>query len=116
MKPAQKRDLVDLSDILESFTDKLVKFTEVELIDLAARLKPAAKMIKEIDDFAKELLKNKLPMGSDETVRLGHEFKAVIKTFPVATFRTKEFKEANPTLAAKYTEDVDQIRVTFEVR
>lgn len=116
MKPAQKRDLVDLSDILEGFTSKLDKFNEADLIDLAARLKPAAKMIKEIDDFAKSYLKPKLPDGSPEIIRLGLDFKAVIKAIPVATFHEKDFKEANPTLAAKYTDDVEQIRVTFEAR
>lgn len=114
MKPAMNRDLIDISEILEKFVDILGNLTEADQIDLAARLKPAAKSIKEIDDGIKLALKNKF--DGKEGTRYGKDFKAILKVIPVATFQQKAFKEANPAMAAKYTEDVDQERITFEVR
>jgi hypothetical protein len=87
---------------------------EPDLIDLAARLKPATKAIKVIDDYVKASLKAKL--NGKEGTRLGNMFKAVLKIISVEQFQQKAFKEAKPAMAAQFTETVEQERITFELR
>lgn len=114
MKPAMKRDLVDLSDILELFSSRLGIMAEADLIDLAARLKPVAKHCKEIDEHVKGVVKEALD-GADG-VRNGAEFKAVLKTVPTTRLNQKLLKENDPKVHAKYNEPCDDLRVSFELR
>lgn len=114
MKPALKRDLVDLSDILENFASKLATLTEADLIDLAARLKPVAKHCKVIDDHVKAMVKDKL--DGVEGTRLGGEFKAVMKLVPTTRLNQKLLKEEQPKVHARYNENVVDERVSFELR
>lgn len=114
MKPAMKRDLVDLSDILESFASKLDDMTEADLIDLAARLKPVAKHCKEIDDRVKDMVKTSLDLV--DGVVNGNEFKAVGKNVPTTRLNQKALKENEPKIHAKYNEEVTDFRISFELR
>lgn len=114
MKPSHERDLLDLSTILESFSTRLSAMPEADLIDLAARLKPVAKMVKEIDDYVKAGIKDKLK--GKEGSRLGNMFKACLKLVSVEQFQQKAFKEAKPALAAQFTETCIQERITYELR
>lgn len=107
-------DLGDLTDILESFTKKLDKLSEADLIDLAARLKPVAKHCEAIDKYAKEMVKTKL--RHKEGSRLGEMFKAVLKLVPVDRLDQKAFKAQMPEVHASFIrEDTDE-RVSFELR
>lgn len=114
MKKNLEIDAADLTAILEGFAAKLDKMTEPDLIDLAARLKPAAKHIKVIDEYVKELVKDKLKHKDGN--RLGGMFKAILKLVPIDRFQQAKFKEANPKLYLKYVEECTDERVTFEVR
>lgn len=114
MKPAMKRDLVDLSDILEGFAAKLDKLTTADLIDLAARLKPVAKHCKAIDEFTKEFVKTKRD-GKEGDV-LGGEFKATLKLVPTTRLDQKGLKENEPKIHAAYNLEVTDERVSFELR
>ncbi len=114
MKKSLEVDVTDLSDILESFVKKLDTMAEADLIDLAARLKPAAKACETIDKFVKDLVKAKLK--HNEGSRLGAMFKAVLKVIPVNRFQQTKFKEAYPDMYVKFSEDKDEERVTFELR
>lgn len=114
MKKALELDLTDLSDILEGFVKKLDKTPEADLIDMAARLKPVAKHCKEIDEFVKELVKDKLK-GTEGT-RNGSLFKAVLKLVPVHRLNQGRFKETKPALYESFCDDVEDKRITFETR
>jgi hypothetical protein len=114
MKPAMKRDLIDLSDILEGFALKLDKLTGADLIDLAARLKPVAKHCEAIDKFAKLYVKDKRN-GVDGEV-LGGEFKAVLKGVSTTRLNQQALREGDPKIHAKYNESVVDERVSFELR
>jgi hypothetical protein len=114
MKKAMETDVIDLGDILESFVKKLDKLSEPELIDLAARLKPAAKACKTIDEAVKEMVKEKL--DHQDGTRLGAMFKAILKLVPTKRLNQKRLLEEKPAIHAAYNEDVEDERVTFELR
>lgn len=116
MKKAVDVDLTDLSDILEGLVAKLkqAKFTQAEMIDIAARLKPVAKHCKAIDEEVKEIVKEKLK-HKDGTLP-GTMFKAILKLIPVKRFNQSKFKEDKPVLFTTYLEDNEDERVTFETR
>ena len=114
MKKSLEVDVSDLSDILESFVKKLDSLPEAELIDLAARLKPAAKACEAIDKHVKEMVKAKLK--HKEGNRLGGMFKAILKLVPTKRFNQGKLKADDPELYEAYCEDSDQERITFEVR
>lgn len=114
VKPAMKRDLVDLSDILEGLVEKLDKLDTADLIDIAARLKPAAKACKTVDDHVKKLVKDGL--NGKEGTRYGVEFKAVMKLVPTTRLNQSLLKEELPKVHAKYNEAVTDERVSFELR
>jgi hypothetical protein len=107
-------DLLEVGDILESFTKKLDKYSETDLIDLAARLKPIAKHCETIDEYAKEHVKEKL--GKEAGTVKGKLFVAVRTFITKSYFMQKLFKEEQPKLADKYTEDRQESRITFELR
>jgi predicted phage-related endonuclease len=114
MKPAIKKDLKLLGEILEDITADLTKFTEADLIDIAARLKPVAKHCKAIDDHVKDQVKEKLK--HKEGTRLGELFKAVLNLVPTTRLDQKLLKEELPKVHAKYNIAVVDERVTFELR
>lgn len=114
MKKATELDLVDLSDILEGFVNKLDKMAEKDVIDLAARLKPVVKHCEKIDTFVKDKVKAKLK--HDEGTVLGGLFKAVLKLVPCTRLDQKALKEAHPKIHAEFCVPGEDERVTFELR
>lgn len=114
MKPAFKRDLDDLTDILENFASKLGTFSEADLIDLAARLKPVAKHCKAMDDYAKDYIRGKL--AGVEGTRLGNEFKATLKLVDTTRLNQKLLKEEQPKVHARYNVALTDERISFELR
>ena len=116
MKKALEVDVTGLGDILEGivmFMDN-GKINEPDLIDLAARLKPAAKACEAIDKHVKEMVKAKLK--HKEGNRLGGMFKAILKLVPTKRLNQGKLKADDPELYEAYCEDEEQERVTFEVR
>ena len=67
MNTLTKTDLEDLTLLLEDFVKRLPKMERKERIDLAARLKPAAKHLEAIDKAVKEEIKERLK-GKEGTV------------------------------------------------
>jgi len=114
MKKAQLDDLLELTDILEGFRTKLETMTEADQIDLAARLKPVAKSCELIDDFVKDGIKERLK--HKEGVRQGNLFKAVLKLVKVSRLDQKALKEQKPALAAQFTNEGTDERISFELR
>jgi len=114
MKKSLEIDVGDLTDILETLTKRLDKMSEPDLIDLAARLKPAAKHCKTIDDYVKGVIKEKLK--DKEGVRLGGLFKAVLKVITSNRFNQSKLKADDIELYDAYCESKDEARITFEVR
>lgn len=114
MKKATIADLADLVDILEGLTKKLDETSEPELIDLAARLKPAAKHCEAIDKYVKDNVKKKLKHRAG--IRLGELFKAVLQIIPVTRLQQAELKDGEPAIYAAYSRSDADERVTFELR
>ena len=114
MKKAINVDLVDLGDILEGFVNKLEKMSPEDLIDLAARIKPAAKHCKAIDEFVKEFVKSKRK-GVEGDV-LGATFKATLTIVPTTRLDQTALKEHKPTVYAQFLKSDAIERVTFSVR
>lgn len=116
MKKSIANDLNDLTIILESLHEKLDKGTisEAELIDVAARLKPIAKHCNVIDEACKAYVKDKRK-GIEGTV-MGELFKAVLKIVPTKRLDQKALKENEPKIHAEYNMDVEDERVTYELR
>jgi predicted phage-related endonuclease len=114
MNTLTKSDLEDLTLLLEDLVKRLPKMERKERIDLAARLKPAAKHLKTIDDAVKEEIKERLK-GKEGTV-LGEIFRAVLKLVPTKRLDQKAFKEAEPDLYDQYSKETDDQRISFEAR
>ena len=114
MKKSLELDVRDLTTILETFTTKAELLDEAELIDLAARLKPAEKAIKEILELCKSNVKTKLRHKPGE--RLGQMFKAVLTLVPTTRLDQKALKEDEPLIHEAYCKECTDERVTFTLR
>lgn len=109
-----KASLSDLVLILEGLEAEVHEMSEAQAIDLAARLRPAAKHIEAIDKYVKGNIKEKL--NHKDGSRLGNLFKAVLKLVPTERFDTAAFKEERPKMYASYVVTNDVERITFDVR
>ena len=114
MNTLVKTDLEDLMLLLEDLVKRYPKLTRKERIDVAARLKPASKHLKAIDDLIKAEIKE-IRDGVEGYV-LGEMWRAKLSLIPVTRFQQTVFKEAEPKLYAKYSQDAVDERVTFESR
>lgn len=114
MKKAVELDLVDLSDIFEGFVKKFDKMTLTERIDLAARIKPVAKVCKDLDDRVKEEIKS-IRNGVEGEV-LGGMFKAKLTIVPVDRLQQKKLQEEKPKIYAQYLRHDEDERVTYHLR
>jgi hypothetical protein len=114
MNTLTKTDLEDLTLLLEDLVKRLPKMERKERIDVAARLKPAAKHIKTIDDAVKAEIKERLK-GKEGTV-LGEIFKAILKLVPTKRLDQSAFKEAEPETYEQYVKETDDQRISFEAR
>lgn len=107
-------DFQDITEILEKYSNRLDDIPEAKLIDLAARLKPVAKHCETIDKYVKGYVKGKL--HDEAGVRNGSLFRAVMKMVPYSRLMQKELKEAHPRIAANFTDEGVEPRITFELR
>lgn len=114
MKRATLNDLTDLTMILEDFHALKDKMSDADLIDLAARLKPAAKAIETIDEFVKDKVKAKL--HHKEGTLNGIQFRAVLKLVPMPRFQQTVFREERPRIYEAYIRNDTDERVSFETR
>jgi hypothetical protein len=114
MKPALKKDLKLLSEILEDLVSGWANLSVADQIDVAARLKPIHKNANKILEDNKEFVKKKRN-GKPGAV-LGEDFKAVMSHVPTTRLNQKLLKEEQPKVHAKYNESVVDDRITYELR
>lgn len=114
MKPALKKDLRLLSEILEDLVNGLPELKEADLIDVAARLKPIHKNADKVLEHAKTHVIEKLK-GREGSI-LGVEFKGLLKHVDTTRLNQKALKEGHPKIHAQYNEEVTDNRVTYELR
>ena len=114
MNTLTKTDLEDLTFLLEDIVKRLPKLKLTEKVDVAARLRGAAKAIKAIDDDVKKIIKEKRD-GVEGYVN-GELWRAKLSMVPVNRFQQAVFKEADPKTYDKYCKSENEPRVTFEVR
>lgn len=114
MKPAMKKDLKLLSEILEDIVSGLADFNQKDLIDITARLKPIHKAANTVLEHTKDFVKKKRD-GVPGAV-LGEEFKAVLAHVDTTRLNQRLLKEESPKVHAKYNEAVTDDRITYELR
>jgi len=107
-------DLDYLSDIMENLMKDTERMTPADKIDVAARLKSAAKTIEKFDKDVKDYVKDHLKHDAGEVS--GYQFKAILQIVPTDRLDQKALKEDHPTIAASYTKTDDVERITFELR
>ena len=114
MKTSTKLDLRDLTDVMEHLLKSLPNMTRAERIDVAARLKPAAKHIATIDEAVKAEIK-KVRDGKEGYVN-GEVFRAKLSIVPTHRFDQKALREADPDTYDVYYKGVEDERVSYEAR
>lgn len=114
MKKSFELDLADLTAILETFSKKMDKLPQADLIDLAARLKPVCKQCITIDEYVKDMVKNRLDHEAGSLP--GGLFKAILKLIPTKRLNQARLKAEHPVIHANYCDDCTDERVTFELR
>lgn len=114
MNTATKIDLEDLQSVMEALQKRFGNMTLQTKVDVAARLKAAAKVMEVIDAAVKDEIKLHLK-GKAGTVN-GEIFKSTVTYSPVTRLDQKLFKEKEPKLFAKYERTNDQATVRFEAR
>ncbi len=114
MNTATKIDLEDLQSVMEALQKRLGKLDLTTKVDVAARLRAAAKTIEAIDTAIKEDIKGRLH-GKTGTV-LGEVFKASVAMIQCTRLDQKALKEDEPAIYEQYQKTGEQARVTFEAR
>lgn len=114
MKTLTKGDLEDLALLLEDLVKRLPNMSRAERIDVAARVRTAAKHLKTIDETVKDEIKASRK-GKEGYVN-GEEWKALLTLVPVARLDQKALKESNPKVYSLYVKDSEDQRITFEPR
>lgn len=114
MLKAVRIDLEDVCDSLEHLAASLGRLTREEKIDVAARLRSAAKTVELIDKSIKEDIST-WRKGKPGYVN-GEIFKAKYSVSPVNRLDQKALKEEEPAIHAKFTKANDEVRITFEPR
>ena len=114
MKTITKSDLEDLTLLLEDLVKRLPEMKREERIDVAARVRTAAKHLKTIDEVVKDEIK-KARKGKEGYV-MGETFKAKLSLVTTQRLDQKLFKEEQPAMAAQYTKEGEDQRITFEPR
>lgn len=114
MKSQVQVDLKDMAEAMESLQIMFSGLPQALKVDVAAWLHPLIKKAELIDKMVKEEVKAAL---KDEpgTVN-GQMFKAVVKHVQTSRLDQKGLKEAYPKVHAKFYNQIDEPRVTFEVR
>lgn len=114
MNQATKRDLEDLTLILEDLVKRMPKLKLAELVDLGARTRAVAKHAETIDDFVKGLIKAKAK-GKPTTVP-GEIFKANVNVIPTTRLDVTMLKIQYPVEHAVCSKTNNEMRITFEAR
>lgn len=114
MQSEMDYDFKDITEILEKYKSNLDALPEAKLIDLAARLKPVAKHCETIDTYVKDMVKDRLNRSPGS--RKGNLFQAILKLVPYSRLMQKELKEAHPRIAANFTDEGTEPRITYELR
>lgn len=114
MKTITKTDLEDLTLLLEDLVKRLPDMKREERIDVAARVRAAAKHLKAIDDMVKTEVKA-ARKGKEGCVK-GEQWQARLTLVPVKRLDQTAFKEGQPKIHEQYCVDAEDQRITFEVR
>lgn len=114
MLKAVKVDLEDVCDALEHLSASLGRLTREEKIDVAARLRSAAKTVESIDKSIKEDIAV-WRKGKPGYVN-GEIFKAKYSVNPVNRLDQKALKEEEHEIHAKFTKANNEVRISFEPR
>ena len=114
MKTITKTDLEDLTLLLEDLVKRLPDMKREERIDVAARVRGAAKHLKTIDETVKTEIK--AARKGKEGYVFGENWKAKLTLVPVARLDQKALKEGSPDVYDKYVKDTEDQRITFEGR
>lgn len=107
-------DLDYLSDIMEGIMRDTERMTAADKIDVAARLRAAAKTIEKFDKDIKTYVKDHLRHTAGEVP--GYQFKAVLQIVPTNRLDQEALKAEKPAIVAAYTKPNDDERVSFELR
>jgi len=107
-------DLDYLSDIMENLMKDTERMTPADKIDVAARLRAAAKTIDKFDKDTKEYVKEHLKHTAGEVT--GYQFKAILQVVPTDRLDEKALKADKPSVFAAYTKTSDVERITFDLR
>jgi hypothetical protein len=107
-------DLDDLTAIMESVKLLFDRMDQATVIDVIARLKPAAKTIEKLEEVVKDGVKTMLNHKNGEVP--GNLFKALLTIVPVDRLDQTALKEGSPTVHARYVRGYEDERVTFVVR
>jgi hypothetical protein len=114
MQPSIKADLEAITKAVERLSRKMLDLPLRDRIDIAARLNGTRKVIDTIDEYTKMDVKKRLK-GIVGYVN-GEIFKAYFNLFPVTRFDQGAFKQAEPTLFARYERTGTESRITYEPR
>jgi predicted RNA binding protein with dsRBD fold (UPF0201 family) len=114
MNKLVETDLEDVTYLFEDLLKRLHRLTREQRIDVAARLRAAAKHIKAIDDSVKAEVKK--ARNHKAGIVKGEKWVAQLSLVPVKRLDQGALKDGAPETYEEYCkEDVDE-RVTFEVR
>ena len=114
MKTITKTDLEDLTLLLEDLVKRLPDMKREERIDVAARVRGAAKHLKSIDEVVKDEIK-KVRKGKEGYV-MGESWKAKLTIVPTKRLDQGALKAGDPEVYEQYTKEAEDQRVTFEGR
>ena len=107
-------DLEDISFLFEDLLERLPKLSLRDRVDVAARIRTAAKHADAIDKLVKADIKKQ--RNGKEGYVLGEKWKAKLSLVPVKRLDQKALKEGAPQVYEEYTRDDEDQRITFEAR
>jgi hypothetical protein len=114
MKLVTQTDLEDLALLLEDLVKRLPKMKREERIDVAARVRTAAKHLEAIDKIVKDEVKE-VRKGKEGYVN-GETWKAKLSLVSVTRLDQKALKEVKPNIWNEFAKDNEDQRVSFEPR
>lgn len=114
MNKLTETDLEDITYLFEDLYKRVKKLELRQQIDVAARLRAAAKHIAAIDADVKAAVK-KHCRGKAGTVN-GEKWRACLALVPVKRLDQAALKEGAPDTYEEYCKEAVDQRITFEVR
>jgi len=107
-------DLEDITFLFEELVERLPKMNLRQKVDVAARLRAAAKHLKTIDDDVKKDIKEQRA-GKAGYVN-GERWKAKLTLVPVTRLDQQALKESKPKIYDEFCKNSEDQRITFEPR